>query len=748
MKKLFFVFFCVATVSLFAQRQHPNLNLTQRGVQELRAAVGQNYTLLNNTIEMFRADVNASIERGIIVPVPRDPGGGYTHERHKSNYTTMFRAGALWQIFGDEKYAIHVRDMLMEYARLYPTLDHHPEGIHAAAPGRLFWQALNEHVWLLHTVQAYDMIIDFLTPDERQFIEDSLIRLVVANNINARSFDRVHNHGTWAVSGVIMAGFVLGEDEWVQKGLLGTNLDGTTGFLRQIDQLFSPCGLYLEGPYYLRYAYWPTVQTALAIQNNRPDLNIWATKDSVLIKAAANLLYMTDGRGQFFPVNNAIIEKNWNSHEIIPLVSVLYSFRPDPNFLYVAQRQGWVMLTEQGVAVARDVAAGKASEHFHRPSMFMSDGPQGDRGGMGFLRHGFGYDQMSVIMKYTQFGMGHGHFDKLSMMIYDQNAVIFQDYGTVRYLNVPQRAGGRYLPETHTWARQTVAHNTVVVDMRSNYDGNMRIADNYHSEAFYFNIDNPNQQVMSAFDTTAYPGVFMQRTMAMIANEEAWGPKPIVIDIFRLVSSGTHTYDLVFNHPSAVSMIATDINYQWHRTWEPMGEANGFQHLFNRGDGLASGNTAYFTFFKPTGIRFYTLITETVPEQTRVFFTQVGASDPNFVLRPDRSVIIRNENVGNFTFASIIEPHGVYNEPFEYTLGAFSLFERIETLQSNENACIVLLTERCGRQWVFATANNTPDNTVRHSHTVGNQRFEWTGNFMFSAYTPEQFAIPTTRRRR
>jgi hypothetical protein len=328
-------------------------------------------------------------------------------------------------------------------------------------------------------------------------------------------------------------------------------------------------------------------------------------------------------------------------------------------------------------------------------------------------------------------------------MLYDQNAVIFQDYGAVRYLNVPQRQGGRYLAETHTWARQTVAHNTVVVNQRSNYDGNFRIADRYHSNAFYFNIDNPSQQVMSAFDTTAYPGVFMQRTMAMIANYEAWGNKPIIIDVFRLVSETANSYDLVFNHPSTVSLIATDVERYFHQIWRPLGEDAGYQHLFNRAQGVASGYTAYFTFFLPTGIRFYTLITETVPGETEIFFTQVGANDPDFVLRPDRSIIIRNNNVGNFTFASIIEPHGVYNEPFEYTLDAFSLFERIETLQSNDEACIVLLTERCGRQWVFATANNTPDNTVRHSHTVGGQRLEWTGNFMFSEIT---FVAPPQRR--
>jgi hypothetical protein len=658
----------------------------------------------------------------------------------------MLKAGTLWQVTGDEKYAKFVRDMLLEYAKLYPTLTTHPEGVHSSSPGRLFWQSLNDHVWLLNSIQAYDAVYNYISPADRKIIEDDLFHRAVKFNMDGSSFNRVHNHGTWAVSGVIVAGYVLGVPEYVEKGLRGSNLDGESGFLRQINDLLSPDGFYLEGAYYLRYAFWPFVQTALTIQNNQPELKIFAYKDSVLVKAPYNLLTMTDGKGQFLPFNNSIIEKSWKSQEIITLVNVLYSITPKPELLYVAQHQGWVMLSEEGVKVARDIAAGKASDRFDKPSMFLSDGADGNKGGMGFLRHGSGLDQMTVAMKYTQHGMGHGHYDKLSMMIYDQNSAIFQDYGTVRYLNVVQKRGGRYLPETETWAKQTVAHNTVVVDQTSTHGGDLRRANRYNSEAFYFNIQNPKVQVMSAFDTTAYPGVKMHRTMALIENKDAWGEKPIVVDIFRLESPTNRNYDMVFNYPSSLAMIETDIKYDWHKTWSQLGDRAGYQHLFNTAEGVANANNAYFTFFK--GIRFYTLITTTIPEKTEIFFNQVGANDPEFSLRPERSIILRNQDVGNFTYSTIIEPHGEYNEPFEFVRDAYSKFKTIETLKSDGDASIVLLTEKNGRQWIFATANNTPDNAVKHEHIVNNQRFQWTGNFMFDNYTPEKFAIPAPRGRR
>jgi hypothetical protein len=396
----------------------------------------------------------------------------------------------------------------------------------------------------------------------------------------------------------------------------------------------------------------------------------------------------------------------------------------------------------EGVKVARAVAEGKSADGYDRPSIFLSDGTDGTKGGMGFLRYGKNKEQITVAMKYTQLGGWHGHFDKLSMMIYDQNTPIFQDYGTVRYLNIVQKHGGRYLSETDSWARQTVAHNTVVVDQKSNYDEDFRRAGVNNSNAFYFNIEDPNVQVMSAFDTTAYPGITMFRTMALIANE-AW-EKPIVLDIYRLKSPKTHTYDMVFNYNA--TMIETDIKYHSHKTWAQLGTESGYQHLFNTAEGKPENDNTYFTFFKDE--RFYTLITTAVPHKTEIFFTQVGANDPEMSLRSEKGIILRNKDVDNFTFASIIEPHGEYNEPFEYVRGAYSKFESIQTMKSDSEADIILLKEKNGNQWIFMTANNTPNNTAKHDYTVNGQRFQWTGNFLFDVYTPEKFAVPTTPTRR
>src|SRR6185369_11289676 len=99
----------------------------------------------------------------------------------------------------------------------------------------------------------------------------------------------------------------------------------------------------------------------------------------------------------------------------------------------------------------------------------------------------------------------------------------------------------RYLRENASFAKQTIAHNTVTVDERSNYGGSYEKAENEHAERQFFDAKDPNFQIMSAADRTAYPGVLMQRTIAMIRDAKLL--YPVVVDVFRLTSSQPHRFD-------------------------------------------------------------------------------------------------------------------------------------------------------------------------------------------------------------
>jgi len=93
--------------------------------------------LFSRTLDRLEGRVEAAIESFPDVPVPRDAGGGYTHEQHKSNGIAIHDAGVLYLWTGDLRYARHAKELLLAYADLYPTLGEHPERKNQA-PGRLF----------------------------------------------------------------------------------------------------------------------------------------------------------------------------------------------------------------------------------------------------------------------------------------------------------------------------------------------------------------------------------------------------------------------------------------------------------------------------------------------------------------------------------------------------------------------------------------------------------------------------------
>ena len=146
-----------------AAGDHPKLIMTQDGVQKMRAALGK-VPLFDATVAKVKAEVDTEIESGIDVPIPKDFSGGYTHARHKQNFFVMQKAGTLYQILEDERYANYVRDMLFQYEAMYRDLPLHPKE-RSYARGKLFWQCLNDANWLVYTSQAYDAIHDYLSAE-------------------------------------------------------------------------------------------------------------------------------------------------------------------------------------------------------------------------------------------------------------------------------------------------------------------------------------------------------------------------------------------------------------------------------------------------------------------------------------------------------------------------------------------------------------------------------------------------------
>ena len=715
-----FIVFClvVLPVALFSNG-HPTIAISEKEATAIRMNSGK-YPAFDTSLEMTREEVGLAMQQEIEVPPPGE-AGGYEHEKHKQNYRDMQKAGMLFTLTGEEKYAAFVRDILDRYADLYPTLGPHPLS-HKQKPGKLFHQTLNEEVWLVHAAQAYDCIYDWLSAEERKRFEENIFRKMV--HLFAVEYeeelDRIHNHGIWAVAAVGLTGYVLGESDWVEKALLGSKKDGEGGFLKQLDLLFSPDGYYLEGPYYIRYALRPIFLLADAVERNEPDRKIFQHRDQILEKiyyAAAKTVFPD---GIFPPINDA--SSTMNIADIGPLIATnitYHRYGGNDNLLAISRIQGRVMLNGAGLAIAKDLAEAPVKPLAWK-SVELSDGFDGERGGLGILRMGQGSGQTMLLMKYGLHGKGHGHFDKLNFIFYDQKRQVIPDYGFARFINIETKFGGRYLPENDSYAKQTIAHNTVVVDEASQNAANRRAADKVWAERHFFNAEDDQVKAMSARANQHYDGVKLQRTMLMVQHEKL--DHPVVIDLFRIESDVEHQYDFPLHFNG--QLMTTNVTFgDFGNQQAPLGDSDGYQHIWYQANAKTDGGVQ-FTWLD--GHRYYTFTTAGAKD-SEVILGRIGANDPNFNLRSEPLLVVRRQAAGHL-FASVLEPHGYFNEAKEISRNARGMIQSVAVIGHDETASIIEIKGKNDIRWQVMV-NNGDATTAGKSVTFGGETYQWDGNF-------------------
>ena len=720
---------------------HPSLILTKSGVEQIRQQLGS-VPLLDETVATTAALVDAEIALGIDTPVPVHFSGGYTHKRHKQNFLVAEKAGMLFQILGDEKYARYVRDMLIQYEALYKTLPVHPQK-RSYAPGKLFWQCLNDSNWLVYMSQAYDAIYDWLPASERELLENNLFR-PFADYIsvgNPQFYNRIHNHSTWGNAAVGMIGLVMNDQELIDRALYGLSDDGLAfgmkdddgglikvegqkaGFLANLEEPFSPSGYYTEGPYYQRYAMYPFLIFALAMHNAQPEMGVLEHSDGVLLKAIDALLNLSDADGEFFALNDSQKGMSYYTRELVSAVNISYHYGDrNPGLLSIAQQQGQVLLGDAGLTVAQDIAAGMA-QPFIKRSVNLSDGANGDEGGVAVLRARG--EALATVFKYTAQGLSHGHYDKLSFSLFEEGDEVLQDYGLVRFVNIEQKGGGNYLPENGSWAKQTIAHNTITQNQTSHFGGDYTTGSQHHSELYVYDDSRADLQVVSAKERNAYPGTLLHRTQVMVAQETL--DKPLLLDLFKVTSEQPNQYDLPFYFNG--QLLETNFAYQQPAQLVPLGDSHGYQHLYTEGQGSPAADNIKVTWMNQG--KFYTL-TAAAKAEDQLLFTRIGANDPNFNLRRDAAFMQRRKDSQNTLFATVIEPHGDYSPVTEKSRNPRGRVSNLRVLHDSDNYTAVAFALAEHGEQVFIIANQTASAEQTHALEAEGRSYRWQGAYLFA----------------
>jgi hypothetical protein len=263
------------------------------------------------------------------------------------------------------------------------------------------------------------------------------------------------------------------------------------------------------------------------------------------------------------------------------------------------------------------------------------------------------------------------------------------------------------------------------VDKQSHFDADIKISSNYHSDLLYADISNPDFQIISATENNAYDNVKMHRTTAMIKIPEI--EFPFAIDIFRVKSDSAHQLDFPFYYRG--QMVSTDFKIQKNTSeLKTLGSKNGYQHLWLEGCGKSGKNCAAFTWVNDN--RFYT-ITTLCNASTELLFTRTGAADPDFNLRYEPCFMLRQPQVKQHTFVSVIEPHGLYDLNKEVTVDYKSSVSAVEIIQDNDELTAIKLTIGNGKVYILVVANNIKSSDKTFDYQ--NNKIKLSDNYYFSS---------------
>ncbi|ELB1638436.1 heparinase II/III family protein [Vibrio alginolyticus] len=701
--------------------------LTEAEVELLRKEVGKP-SLMGKSIEANRKELEAFMRLPLDVP-GHGEAGGYEHNRHKQNYTYMNLAGRLFLITQEEKYAQFVKDLLAIYAEKYLTFDFHVQK-NTNPTGRLFHQILNEHCWLMFTSLAYSCVASVMTEEERTAVVERIFEpmLDMFTVKYAHDFDRIHNHGIWAVAAVGICGLAIGKPEYLEMSVYGQDRDDTGGFLAQISQLFAPSGYYMEGPYYHRYAIRPTCVFAEVVHRHMPEVDIYNYKDKVIGNTVQAMLATAYPNGEFPALNDASRTMSITDMGVQVAVSV-YSkhYGMDDNILGMAKIQNAVWMHPCGLELSQAYDKAIADREIGMPfwpSVELNEGPTGNNGAQGFIRmQDKTGDVSQLVMNYGQHGMGHGNFDTLGITFFNRGQEVLREYGFCRWVNVEPKFGGRYLDENKSYARQTIAHNAVTIDEQCQNGFDVDRADSVHGLPHFFKVESTEINGMSAFANDHYPNTDMQRSVFMLNLDEL--EAPLLLDLYRIEGEGEHQYD--YSHQYDGQIVRTNFDYQSFGELSTLGDDFGYQHLWKVASGTVQ-DTALVSWLQNN--TYYTWLgTSSSAKQNgdnEVIFTRTGANDPSFNLRSEPAFILRSKGESTL-FASVLETHGYFNEEFEQSVNARGQVKDIRVVGYNAVGSIVEITTEKSLVTVMISNVLGADDQTPNQVELNGKTYSWNG---------------------
>ncbi len=412
---------------------------------------------------------------------------------------------ALFAVRGDERHARFAADLLAQYAAAYLE---YPNRDNVLGPGRPFFSTYLESIWLLQLCVALDLLETAGAPVDGAAVRE---RIIEPSSALIASYDEgLSNRQVWNNAALLAARRMLGDEH-----ALDSVVYGPSGLLAHLEDALLDDGTWYEGENYHQFAHrglWYGVLLAGCAGRELPesavarfDAGFAATFATALpdltLPARKDSQYATSLRQWRFAEHCELGLARHDDHGLRAMLAQLY----DPGAPVPDGDPGRASASAEAERNARPVRLTRADLGW-KSLLFAREQlpPADERGLRSVLLPGQGIavfrrerGRVYAALDYGQSGGGHGHPDRLNVLL---------SVGATRWLD--DLGTGSYVDPSLHWFRSTLAHNAPLVDGHSQWrvDGVL--------EAF----DERDGAGWVQAQARIWPDVAVQRTLVVMSG--------------------------------------------------------------------------------------------------------------------------------------------------------------------------------------------------------------------------------------
>lgn len=452
------------------------------------------------------------------------------YNRVLANYLVWM--GLLYHTSGDEKYAQAGKEILMKFAELYLK---YPTDNTILGPAHVFFGTLSESFWGVDMAYGYDLLYHyhgFSHADHAALKEKLFYPLAKITQLFPES---ASNRQLWYNNVSAAVGFLYND-----QSLIDFAIKGQYGFEWQLSSAVPESGFWPEWSGYHFVALRGMIHLAEMARHNGYDLYHLEIAGHSMKKMFDAPFLLIKPNFEFPRIKDS---GGGSILEYAPYYEAAYAVYRDPKYLALLTKTN----LQRGTQVVGETSAlGRAPEPVtlfnlvpELPKDTTNIYPQEsiDLKGNGFavLRNGKDSTARYLYLDYGIMGGEHGHPDRLQMGYYADGQNWIVDPLNESY----------QVPNLQLWYRQTIAHNTLVVDQSTQTWAN--------GYAIFFGA-LPDFQVAAGGTDTAYPGVSLTRTLLQVGE--------YFIDLFDAQAPEKRMYDLPLHGFGSIEIMGVNLEKQ------------------------------------------------------------------------------------------------------------------------------------------------------------------------------------------